>query len=448
MKHLATSQFLILIAILLTQPAHATWDTASVLDVAPVWSGHPVGFALLTDPPHQYVAFYDAERRMTVGQRPLEASDWTFTVLPETIGWDSHNYITMALDRDGYLHLAGNMHSDGLNYFRSTHPHDASTLTRATPMVGDEEDRTTYPKFMTSPAGELLFHYRSGKSGDGFEVYNTYDRETRTWSRLLDTPLIDGEGLRNAYMTGPQKGPDGYYHLAWVWRDTHHCETNNTPSYARSTDLVTWEKSDGTALTLPITIGTGDVVDPVPPRGGIINGNVRIGFDHQQRVVITYHKYDAEGNTQVYNARREGDGWKIYQATDWDYRWEFSGGGTIHFAVSVYPVQVEADGQLTQQWRNDDIGRQHWRLDPETLRGVEQLPLPPSNLPPGFGTVQSDFPGMAVKSAGDSGTSGDPNVRYLLRWETLGKNRDRPREKPWPEPVMLRLYTLERTNSP
>lgn len=29
----------------------------TVLDVAPAWSGHPVGFALLTHRTHQYVAF-------------------------------------------------------------------------------------------------------------------------------------------------------------------------------------------------------------------------------------------------------------------------------------------------------------------------------------------------------------------------------------------------------
>ena len=41
-----------------------------VIDVAPVWAGHPIGFCLLTQAPHQFVAYYDAERHMTVAQRP------------------------------------------------------------------------------------------------------------------------------------------------------------------------------------------------------------------------------------------------------------------------------------------------------------------------------------------------------------------------------------------
>lgn len=36
------------------------------LDIAPVWAGHSVGFALVTKPPYQYVAYYDSVRELTV----------------------------------------------------------------------------------------------------------------------------------------------------------------------------------------------------------------------------------------------------------------------------------------------------------------------------------------------------------------------------------------------
>ena len=44
--------------------------------VAPVWAGHPVGFDLLTHGDGQFIAFYDAERKMTVGQRGLDEDAW------------------------------------------------------------------------------------------------------------------------------------------------------------------------------------------------------------------------------------------------------------------------------------------------------------------------------------------------------------------------------------
>jgi hypothetical protein len=31
-----------------------------------IWAGHPMGFALLTERGHQFIAYYDAERRITV----------------------------------------------------------------------------------------------------------------------------------------------------------------------------------------------------------------------------------------------------------------------------------------------------------------------------------------------------------------------------------------------
>ena len=60
------------------------------VEVEPVWSAHPVGFTLVTHPPFQIVAYYDAQRRMSVAQRRLDTTDWTFTRLPSVLGWDSH----------------------------------------------------------------------------------------------------------------------------------------------------------------------------------------------------------------------------------------------------------------------------------------------------------------------------------------------------------------------
>ncbi len=418
-------------------------EVVEVIDVAPVWSGHPVGFCLLTHPPHQFAAYYAADRTMTVAQRRLDSMEWTFTRLPEKIEWDSHNYITMTVDDNEEIHLSGNMHVDPLVYFRTAQPLDAATFQRIEHMVGSEEDRTTYPSFFRGPNDKLLFTYRDGKSGSGNQVYNVYDAEQREWRRLLDTPLIDGQGQRNAYLNGPMAGPDGFWHLAWVWRMTPDCATNHYPCYARSRDLKCWEKSDGTPLKLPMTFETAEVVDPVPQGGGIINGNVRLGFDLEQRPIVSYHKYDADGNTQIYNARWEEGAWVAHKASDWDYRWEFSGGGTIEFEVRVGAVRVES-GALVQSVSSGKYGSQKWRLDPETLRFAERLEEPGEERRPSLGKVESEFPGMQVRTAGDIGSSGEAGVSYVLRWETLGRNRDRPRPEPWPEPVMMRLYKLKR----
>ena len=135
--------------------------------------------------------------------------------------------------------------------------------------------------------------------------------EKRTWKRLLDKPLTDGEGERNAYFDGPVQGPDGWFHLAWVWRESPDAATNHDLSYARSKDLRHWENAAGKPLTLPIRMTDGVIVDPVPQNGGMINGNTRVGFDDKGRVTISYHKHDAAGNTQPWNARLENGDMEI-----------------------------------------------------------------------------------------------------------------------------------------
>lgn len=406
----------------------------SALDIAPVWSGHPVGFDLLTASGRQFVAFYDDQRRMTVAVRNLDATKWKLTRLPSVLGWDSHNYITMVADRDGCIHLTGNMHAVPLVYFRTSKPYDIDTFERVPAMVGPNESRCTYPHFLRNNQGDLLFTYRDGGSGNGNQIWNIYDEKTRAWRRLLPRPLTDGEGHRNAYFVGPVRGPDGYFHLCWVWRESPDASTNHDLSYARSKDLVHWETSAGKPLALPITLATGEIVDPVPIKGGIINGNTRIGFDSAKRTVLTYHKHDSNGHTQIYNARLENGKWKIYQTSNWDYHWDFGGGGSIAFEISIGSVRPGPDGRLLLDYRNPKSGSGTWLLDEQTLKPVGQAPRRRS-WPPEIDKPESTFPGIQVRIQ-QSGP-------YLLRWETLGPNRDRPRQPPLPEPTMLRLYKLK-----
>lgn len=432
---------------LLCALAQSVWaeEVVSRLEVDSVWSGHTVGFNLLTHAPYQFAAYYNASREMVVASRKLDEDSWTYVTLPESVVWDSHNYIAMTVDDSERLHLSGNLHVDPLVYFRTRDPLDIQTFERIESLVGTQEERMTYPRFFRGPSQELIYTYRDGSSGSGNQVYNVYDSENDSWSRLLDKPLTDGQGKMNAYIDGPRLGPDGRYHCVWVWRDTFDCATNHHVSYMRSRDLRHWENVRGDALELPVTIESPfTVVDPVPPGGGLINGNAKLGFDADHNPVVTYHKYDEAGNSQVYNARWTDDAWKILQSTTWGTRWEFSGGGSIPFDVRVRPIRVSGSGVVTQGWSHWELGTQTWRLNPDTFAPEEQLPQPAKSAALDLGPIDSIFPGMTIRTAGDSGKSDVSGRRYLLRWETLGPNRDRPREQPWPEPSRLVLFTVQR----
>ena len=415
-----------------------------VLDIAEVPSDFRVGFCLLTAGDMQYVAYYDKERRMTVASRTLDSDTWAYQILPTKIGFDSHNYVTMAVDGDGHLHVSGNMHCVPLIYFRTETAGDISTL-KPLAMTGEKEERVTYPGFLTDQSGKLLFKYRDGRSGNGVWIWNRYDPATRTWSRLMDRPLLEGEGERSAYPASPVRGPDGWFHLLWVWRDTPDCATNHHLSYGRSKDFVHWESVFGKQVQLPLTLGEMALwVDPVPSGGGIINGCEKLFFDARNRPVITYHKRDAKGAMQVYAARPEGTEWKRYVLTDWTEPVMFAGRGSMggDTGIGISGLSRVEAGVLTMTYSHRDRGRGRLVIDEETLRPLSRTIHIVPEYPAALTRVESTFEGMGARRCGDLGGTGDESTRYVIKWETLPPNHDRPRQPPLPAPSMLRLYQL------
>ncbi len=158
-------------------------------------------------------------------------------------------------------------------------------------------------------------------------------------------------------------------------------------------------------------------------------------------MIIAYHKFDADGNTQAYAARWENNSPKLYLISDWKWRWYFSGGGSINFGIRLGSIKPESEGTLSLSYRHKEYGSGIWRLDEKTLQPVGMISRK-SDRPAYLGKVESDFAGMQVRWASDSGASDGKGVKYVLRWETLGRNRDRPRKGPLAKPSMLRLYKL------
>lgn len=415
------------------------------LDIDRVPSWFPVGFSLLTSRDSQFVAYYNEHHQLIVASRELHQRTWRKVSLPTKVGWDSHNGVTMAVDTTGRLHLAGNMHCDPLLYFRTERPGDISTFQRHS-MTGQDETRCTYPRFFTSNEGQLLFLYRSGSSGNGRRLCNGYDAATMRWERFLDVPLFDGEDQRNAYPKGPVQGPDGLFHLVWVWRDTPDCATNHHLSYARSRDLRHWESAGGEELTLPLTLSQSSTwVDPIPSGGGIINGCEHLSFDRQQRPVLVYHKRDRQGFMQVFAARFEKTRWIIRPLTKWDKEIPFSGRGAMPFiGIAISSLKPLAPDKYYLTYRHRDYGGGTIVVDENTLQPLSLTVSIPQEYPANLRKPTMDFPGLNVRLAADLGHAPSPNVRYVLRWETLDAHHDRPRQPPLPEPSTLQLIRLEK----
>ncbi len=406
-----------------------------------VWSGHPVGFDLLTTEKYQYAAYYNAERQMIVARRATGSGLWQSTKLPSVLGWDSHNYVTLAADRNGFLHVSGNMHGVPLIYFRSAKPWEIDEFEQL-PMTGRYEERVTYPVFFKDHNGDLYFQYRNGGSGDGITYWNRYDVATKKWESLFETPIFDGEKEANAYMTNPVLGPDGYFYIVWMWRLTPIANTNHNLSCMRSKDLRNWENLKGEKVRLPVRWSDDlTIVDPVGPWNGLINMGFNISWDSDKTPYITYHKYDPDGISQVFAARWEpGSGlkgeWNIHQVSRWkDFKWSLNKGGSIANSVWISKIRPAGPDEIAVNYHHETYGDGSWILDKASLQIKKS----------GKTTENTDLAALPQARLGEGMAfrhKSDNTGAFVMRWQTLPTNQDRPHPGPVPAPVDLVIYQI------
>lgn len=430
------------------QDVNVTEPPAQAIDW--VWSGQRVWFDFVSQGDHQMVAYYDANRQMSVAvrqMRDINGAPWKYHKIDSFLGWDAHNAVEAAFDEDGHIHVIGNMHGDPLTYFRSREPYDPRTLERIDIMaVRADERQMTYPSFFTGNQGALYFKYRDGTSGQGRWFYNVYDADAQTWSHLHDTVLLDGEGVRGVYPLGPVFGPDGYAHLTFVWRETSRASSNHDLSYARSKDLVSWETSSGQPIALPITLGSGEIIDPIPEHGGLLNGRTPIGFDEEGRVLVTYQKYDEAGDTQVYLARREAAGWREAQISTWQgSRVDLDKSGALDLPiVTDQPARLDDAGRIVvpATWR--DV-LWEWVVDPITLTVVSGGVIDQA-LPDAISRYDrdDDAPLRVIPMMVDQVK---PSTQYFASWEAMQPNRDQARPD-IPEKSTLRVHRVDPSGRP
>ena len=400
--------------------ALAATPPVKVTEIDEVWAANTVNFALKTHGERQFIAYYDAQRMMTVAMRELDSDQWTKTTLPSRLHWDSHNYVDLGIDQDGYIHVSGNMHGDPLVYFRSERPYDISAFLPVHRMTGQDEDRVTYPKFFNTRDGDLLYSYRIGGSGNGNIFVNRFLPETLSWERYLDEPLflgISGNETRSAYHQYTQDDA-GNLHFAWIWRWTPMVATSHNIGYATTPDLKHWENGLGESVSLPFRPDDAALmVDPVPSHGGGHNGRVKQIIDADGKPIIGYVKYDENGKTQVYVARAVDGAWMSKQVSDWDFRWEFHGGGdgmTIGGNFSFAGISPE--GLLVIDWQTEKGDSGQFVLDAQTLERSDK----PHSLPPPLPAMArerlTDNPNLNLNLQLDNGKPANGR-RYFLKWE-------------------------------
>jgi hypothetical protein len=291
----------------------------------------------------QYVAFYDAASQVVLARRRLSESRWEIrrTQYQGKLS-DAHNAISIAVDGEGFLHMAWNHHVSRLQYCRSVTP-GSLELTPPMSMTGDKEERVTYPEFYQLADGNLLFLYRDGASGNGNLILNHYDAKAKRWRRLQDR-LIDGEGERNAYW---QMAADarGAIHLSWVWRETPDVASNHDLCYAKSTDGGrSWQKSTGQSYQLPITAKTAEYVWRIPQGSELINQTSMSADADGRAYIATYWRPQGSTAPQYHLVYQGAGGWQMSQVSRRRTPFSLSGGGTRRIPISRPQLLIRSRG--------------------------------------------------------------------------------------------------------
>ncbi|KAA3656336.1 MAG: hypothetical protein DWQ10_15605 [Calditrichaeota bacterium] len=208
-----------------------------------------------------------------------------------------HSAASIGIDRLGYIHVAGNMHSSPWQYHRSTAPEDISSWQFLGQYAGANKGHTipaadvreswlsdgtavipgnqiTYAFFRNDQRGRLYVAYRECYYCDRSGYYSrewsgglsAYDEQTQSWERIggvrpwaHDTAYV-AIGMHFAFDTRNNM------HVSWIWYPHYkkygsHDTAPNFPTYARSGESHSnFQRSDLHALSLPLDFSQSDTL--------------------------------------------------------------------------------------------------------------------------------------------------------------------------------------------
>jgi hypothetical protein len=319
---------------------------------------------------YQYLAFFVNSQRLRIVRNNIKSN----TVKPQIsdiVGEydvsDSHNTISIGIDRLGYIHLSYSQHATNLRYRRSKYPLSISDWTDELSMTGMSEDRVTYPTFVipqisesNSINRELLFLYRDGHSAKGDICIKKYIADIKIWKDIRPC-LLSGTKhypwTSNAYLNHPSIDKNGNIHLSYVWR-THFLGKNRILNnigvdYAVSDDWAkTWNTSLGRKYQLPITQVNSETVFAVSPGNNLIN-QTSSAVDSKGNPHIVFYSNDYEGIPQYQHVWFDGDKWNHSFLSKRQKTFLLHGAGSLDIPISRPEVVIDNKDRLYLIYRGD-----------------------------------------------------------------------------------------------
>jgi hypothetical protein len=319
---------------------------------------------LATDGERQYAVWISGPRRAPLlswrelpdgaWAEPLDLGAFSGSPFATAAKLDPHHSYALGVDGGGRVHVAGNSHNESLRYARS-HPGDP-TRWEAAEMVGAEEERVTYPAFVSLPGGALLCFYRDGRAGHGDVYLNRLPAGGERWERVAR--LVEGRSSdESPYLNHVAVGRDGTVHVSGCFRGKGGAAANRDVWHAASDDDgTTWRGAGGEPLRLPLTHATVPVLVPTAPRGSGLVNQMGMDVDAAGRPHVSCFRYDEAGATQVSLASWDGDRWRRRDITRLTHRME-TNTPIVDASVARPQIACGADGNVWSACRAAHDGR-------------------------------------------------------------------------------------------
>jgi len=206
-----------------------------------------------------HVAWLDSEQgKFLVRIRTLDRnhSSWSRSY---TVGeaYDNHGGPSLTYDSKGYIHIVYYPHHHPFRYRRSIRPNDASQWTEAKQFG----KRCTYPSIVCLPDDTLLLSCRESTSKKW--LLNLYRKEpNKDWQGPVS--LFHGNTPSGycRWQAALALGLDGKtVHMSFMIYEGSPKGIGYAVCYLQSPDGgITWQKSDGTPISLPATPDTVEIV--------------------------------------------------------------------------------------------------------------------------------------------------------------------------------------------
>lgn len=241
------------------------------------------------------------------------------------VGHDNHAGPALAVDEKGNMHAVFGPHHGPFQYRFTTRPGDMNSWSS----VSHVGTKCTYPSLVCAPDGTLHLTCRGGEAP--FKLHYYRKPEGADWVGPVTLADADVPSGYTQFGNALAVAPDGTLHLAFHFYDLHPA-AGKAVGYMKSTDGgTTWTSSKGTAVSLPVTPKTAELIE-AGQKLDMRVGNVALDGQGRPHIFVS-HLETKPSHALLWS--HDGKAWRKTELQSWVDRtigpWSNCGQGTLSF---------------------------------------------------------------------------------------------------------------------